>query len=187
MWRGKSGEIPTCIMIHESWRRIAGFHMEESGDIGVVWLAEDPITSIVHCYDVALFAREVEAVISTGIAARGRHYPMAWRKKDKGLADTLQDAGINILPDPSPDDPAMSEIISRGIWQRLRANQFRVDKSVGEWLGEYRNYFRNDNQVPSEGFPLMAATRHAVAMLDWAEAEYLPNRSKKNHPDIRIV
>ena len=161
--------------------------MEPDGVVGVVWLAEDPMTSVVHCYDVALFTREVEAVITTGIAARGRHYPMAWRKKDAGMAETLREAGVNILKDPSSDDPAMSEIISRGIWQRLRANQFRVDRSVGEWLEEYRNFFRDDDKVPEKGVPLMAATRHAIKMLDWAEAEYSPGRSKLNHPDIQVI
>ena len=40
---------------------------------------------------------DIEAVISTGIAARGRHYPMAWRQKDKGMADVLEEAGIKRL------------------------------------------------------------------------------------------
>lgn len=161
--------------------------MEQDGTVGVVWLALDPQTSVVHCYDVALFTREVEAVISTGIAARGRHYPMAWTNKDRGLADTLEEAGVNILPEPSPNDPAMAEIISRGIWQRLRASQFRVDRSVGEWLEEYKKYFRDENKVPEKGFPLMAATRHAIKMLDWAEAEYSPGRAKINYPKVAIV
>jgi hypothetical protein len=174
-------------LIKPEWKRIGGFHLEEDGTTGVVWLAEDPVTHVVHCYDCALFTREVEAVIATGIAARGRHYPMAWRQKDKGLADTFEEAGINILPDPSPDDPAMAEIISRGIWQRMRAKQFRVDRTVGEWLEEYRTYFRDENKVPTKGFPLMAATRHAIKMLDWAEAEYSPGRSKVNYPKLAIV
>jgi hypothetical protein len=161
--------------------------MEQDGTVGVVWLAQDPTTSVVHCYDVALFAREIEAVITTGITARGRHYPMAWRQKDKGLADTLETAGVNILPDPSPDDPAMTEIIARGIWQRLRTNQFRVDRSVGEWLEEYRKFFRDDDKIPEKGFPLMAATRHAMSMVDWAKAEHGYGRVTKNHPDVAIV
>lgn len=174
-------------MIEAEWKRIGGFHMEDDGTVGVVWLAHDTLTSIVHCYDCALFKREVEAVISTGIGARGRHYPMAWCEKDKGMANILDEAGINVLPDPSPNDPAMIEIISRGIWQRLRAQQFRVDKSVGEWLEEYRTFFHDESKVPSKGFPLMAATRHAIKMLEWAEAEYSPGRYRTNHPKVAIV
>ena len=174
-------------MISASWRRIGAFHLEPDGTLGAVWLAHDTATSVVHCYDAALFSREVEAVIMTGLAARGRHYPMAWRKKDKAMADKLEEAGINILPDPSQDDPAMAEVISREIWQRLRTSQFRVDRSVGEWLEEYRTYFRDESKVPDKGFPLMAATRHAIEMLPYAEAEHNAVKTMKNHPELAIV
>jgi len=174
-------------MIDPTWKRIAGFHLEDDGTLGAVWLAHDDISSIVHLYDAALFTREVPAVICTGIAARGRHLPMAWRKKDEAMSEKLDEAGVYMLPDPSADDPAMAEVISRDIWQRLRTGQFRVEKRVGEWLEEYRKFYRDGQAIPKAGFPLMAATRHAIEMLPYATAEYSGRKSMSNHPTMSIV
>lgn len=179
--------VSELLMLDETWRRMAGIHLEDDGTLGAVWLAHDTVTSVVHLYDAAVFNLEVPAVIIEAIAARGRYFPVAWRKQDKALADKLYDAGVNILPDPSEDNQAMAEVISREIWQRLRASQFRVDKRVGEWLEEYRKYFRDDSNVPTKGFPLMAATRHAIEMLPFAEAAATGARSKNNYPSIAIV
>ncbi|GAG27389.1 unnamed protein product, partial [marine sediment metagenome] len=169
------------------WRRIGAFHLEDDGTVGAVWLAHDMQSSVVHCYDAAKFSREVAAVIAQGIGARGRHYPFAWRKQDKAFAEKLEEAGINILPDPSHDDPKMAEVISREIWQRLRSSQLRVDKRVGDWLEEYRQYFRDESNVPTKGFPLMSATRHAIEMLDYAEAERSYSQTKNFNPRISVV
>lgn len=174
-------------MIEPTWKRIGAFHAEEDGTIGAVWLAHDEMSSVVHCYDVALFTREVPVVIADGIAARGRHYPFAWAKKDKAFADQFLDAGINVLPEPCMDDPAMVETISRQVWQMLRSSRFRVDKRVGEWLREYKEFFRDGTKVPPKGFPLMAATRHAIEMINYARPESFGVVQKKNYPNLAII
>ena len=174
-------------MIEPGWRRIAGFHLEEDGTLGAVWLAHDTDASVVHLYDAALFTREVPAIIYEGIAARGRHFPMAWRKKDAAMAEKMDEAGIYTLADPCDDDPAMAEVISRDIWQRLRTSQFRVERRVGEWLEEYRKFYREGQAIPKAGFPLMAATRHAIEMLPYAQAEFGAGTKTDNHPQMSIV
>lgn len=174
-------------MIEPTWKRIAGFHLEEDGTLGAIWLAHDDVASVVHLYDAALFKREVPAVICEGIAARGRHFPMAWRKKDSAMAEKLDEAGVYTMPDPCADDPAMAEVISRDIWQRLRTGQFRVERRVGEWLDEYRKFYREGQAIPKAGFPLMAATRHAIEMLPYAQAEFGARQSSTNHPEMSIV
>jgi len=174
-------------MIDSTWKRIAGVHTEEDGTVGVVWLAHDTMSSVVHCYDAALFKREVFAVIAEGIGARGRHYPLAWRKKDEAFCKKLQDAGINVLPEPCSDAQSVAEVISREIWQKLRTSQFRVERRVGEWLAEYRKFYRDGEAVPKEGFPLMAATRHAIEMLPYAKPERMPGSNRPNAPKLAIV
>ena len=174
-------------MIEPSWRRIGAFHLESDGTLGAVWLAHDFASNVVYCYDAAIFRPEVPAVINEAIAARGRHIPLAWRKKDKELADRLLESGMNVLPDHSTDDPGMIEMISREIWQKMRTSQFRVDERVGEWLKEYRMFYKDGFNVPDKGFPLMSATRHAVEKLDWAEAELSPHRTMNNFPKMNIV
>lgn len=174
-------------LIKEEWKRIAGIHLEEDGTLGCVWLAHDERASTVYLYDAALFRNEVPVVIADGIAARGRYYPVAWRKKDKPIADMLLDNGIEILPDPCVDDQAMAEVISKQVWQSMRASRFRVEQRVGEWFREYESFFKDRSKVPLEGFPLMAATRHAIEMLNWAEPERGFRGKQKNHPDIAVI
>ena len=171
--------------IDQQWKRIGGFHLEDSGDLGAVWLAQD--AAKIYLYDAAIFRREVPAVIASGIAARGRHLPLAWRKKDQAFADQLLDAGINVLPEPSPDDPGIAELVSREIWEGLRAKRFFVDERVTEWREENKKFFIEGQRVPEGGFPLMAATRHALQMIDYAVAEYTPSSNKPNHPGIQVI
>ncbi len=174
-------------MIKPEWKRIAGLRVEDDGTVGVVWLAHDESSSVVHCYDAAIFRAEVKAVIIEAIAARGRHFPVAWRKQDQAFAEALEDEGINMVHEHCVDNQSVAEVISREIWQRLRTGQFRVERRVGEWLNEYKNFDRSDMKVPTSGFPLMSATRHAIEMLPYAKAERAFRRKTPNAPKLAIV
>lgn len=174
-------------MVDPTFKRIAGMHVEGDGIVGAVWAALDWRANVVHVYDAALFDNEVPAVINEAIAARGRHYPLAWRKPDKEFADALLEAGVNVLPDPCSDNQAMAEVVSREIQQKMRTGQFKVDQRVGTWLKEYNHFTKDGTHVPRQGFPLMAATRHCIEMLSWAEPERLPGRDVPNHPNVNIL
>lgn len=174
-------------MIAPDWRRIAGFRVADDGKIGVAWLALDPVTSVVHCYDAAVLRDEVFAVIAEAIGARGRNVPIAYGKKDKAFADRLRESGLNTIPEPCDEDHSLAEVLSRDLEQRMRASQFRVDKRVGEWLNEFRKYYQDDGKLPKTGFPLMAATRHAIEKLSWARAERLPGVKRRNAPRLAII
>lgn len=174
-------------MIDPTWRRIAGLHVVDDGDIGVVWLAQDTTSDVVHLYDCCVFRREVLAVIAEGISARGRWIPVAWNKKAGDFADKLLNGGINMLPDGSVDSPSLIEVVSREVWLRMRTSRFRVDKTAAEWLEEYRTFYRDESQVPTEGYPLMAATRHAIEMLPYARRQSGVMKAKKNHPEVSIL
>ena len=179
--------------IEPHWRRISGINTERDGTVGVVWLAYDQQTGVVRCYDVALFRRQMPAVVAEGITARGRYYPMAWRNKDQAYVEPLKKRGIKVLPDPSPDGEGVREAVTAEIWQKLNSNQFRVLSTVGEWLNEYRTMKREKateefiGYVPENGFPLMAATRHAVQMLPFAKAERMQSAARKNYPDVQVL
>lgn len=174
-------------MVEPTWRRIAGIHVQEDGDIGVVWLALDPLADVTHLYDAALFKREVLAVIGEGISARGRWIPLAWHKDANEFADKLLDRGINCLPEPCADNQSVAEVISREIWQRMRTSRFRVDQRVGEWLDEFRTFYRDGSKIPTDSHPLMAATRHAIEMLQYAKPQSSPGSNRPNAPKLAIV
>jgi len=158
-------------MIQPEWRRIAGIHVQSDADIGVVWMAHDKQSDVIHLYDCCLFRREVFAVIAEGINCRGKWVPIAWESGSKEVANKLLERGCNMLPEPIKDDQALAEVNSRDILERMKTHRIKVDKRLSEWLDEYRIFYRQDSQVPLTSSPLMSATRHAVSQLSWARRQ----------------
>lgn len=172
--------------IPRHWRQIAALQVEDEGLIAVVWLARDPDTDVTHLNDCCLFRREVLAVIAEGLNNRGRWVPVAWEKKAKAVADKLLERGCNMLPDPHDDTEAVAEVTTREIWERMRTGRFKVDRNMAEWLDEYRGFSRRDNRIP-QGYPLMAATRTAMAQIGFAKRLAPRGRRPANYPTIAIV
>lgn len=174
-------------MLEPGWRRIAGIHAQDDGTIGAVWIAHDTTSDTTHLYDAAIFRREVLAVIAEGLTARGRWIPVAWQKDATEFADKLLDRGVNMLPEYCGDSQGTAEVISREVWQRMRTSRFRVERRVGEWLDEYKTFYRDEAKVPLEGFPLMSATRHALEMLAYAMPQQRSGPSGPRYPDVKVI
>ena len=168
-------------MIDPLWKRVAGLHIQEQGQIGAVWIAHDKETDTVHLYDACVFKKDVWPVICEGINARGRWIPIAW--SDKDMSKEMLNKGCRMLYDPEPDS---AEMISREIEERMRSERFKVDKRLGEWLEEYKTYFQSGSKIP-QGFPLMTATRLAVANLKRAKRLQSRRKSKINYPKVAII
>lgn len=173
--------------IQSDWYRIAGLQVQEDGTTAVVWAAHDKTTDIVHLYDCALFKREVLAVIAEGINARGRWIPVCWNREAKEIADKLLERGVNMMPEHVESSQPAIEAASLEIWERMRSHRFKVDKRLGEWLEEYRTFYRQDRKVPTDTHPLMAATRHAVAQLDYARRQSMRRGATTNYPKVAMV
>lgn len=175
-------------MIDSTWRRIAGIHVEDEGEIAAVWFSHDKTTDCVHLYDCAIFRREVLAVIGEGLNVRGRWIPIAWEKSAEDMANKLLERGCNILPEAEKETDAVREVGSREIWERMRTGRFKVDKRMAEWLDEYRSFYRQEGQVPKTSHPFMSATRHAITQLPYARAQKPQGRPPpKNHRKVAIV
>ena len=163
-------------------------HAQNEGEIGCVWLAHDKAADVIHLYDCCMFRREVLAVIAEGLNARGRWVPVAWEGGAKEIVERLLDRGCNTLPEPSKQTPVLAEAISRDVWERMRTGRFKVDKRLAEWLDEYKSFVREDGQVPLKTFPLMSATRHAMADMDYARAQSRKGKlGDKNYPRISMI
>lgn len=173
-------------MIDPQWKRIAGIHVQEDGDIGAVWLAHDKLDDSIKIYDACLFTREVPVVIAEGLNARGRWIPIAWRQKDKEVADKLLERGCKMLWEGYKDDDSMAQIISRDIWERMRTHRFTVDKRLKNWLEEAEAFDFDNNKIPTSTFPLMSATRHAMARLEYAKRQ-ITKRKEVNYPKVAII
>lgn len=174
-------------MIDPSWRRIAGIHLEEDGTSGAVWLAHDKDMDVIHVHDACLFQREVLAVIAEGLIARGRWIPIAWPKHAKDFADHLLNRGCNMLPEPSDDTEAMAEVYALDIQERMRTGRFKADKRLQNWFSEFGSFYRADGKVPRSSHPLMSATRHAVAMLQYARRQGPLGKRRVNYPRISMI
>jgi len=172
--------------MNPEWKRIAGIHVQEEGQIGSVWMAHDKSTDTIHLYDACIFRQEVLAVIGEGLNARGRWIPIAWQEKAKDMADKLLERGCNMLPDPSKDTESVAEVTSREIWERMRTGRFKVDKRLAEWLDEYKTFYREESKVPQGSHPLMSATRHAISQIDYAKRQGM-RRKTLNHPRVTIL
>lgn len=156
--------------------------------MAAVWMAQDRRSDRIHLYDACVFASEVLAVIAEGLNARGRWIPIAWLAKDKATAEMLQKRGCNMIRDPYEEDDAMAAAISRNILERMRSQRWKVDKRLVNWLEELRSFSTTEGKVPRQGFPLMAATRNAMAMFDdWARAESTASRMALNYPKRTVV
>lgn len=159
-------------MINPEYKRIAGIHVQEDGTIGAVWLAHDKLDDSIKVYDACKFEREVPVVIAEGLNARGRWIPIAWRKKDKEMADKLLDRGCRMLYEGSDDSDASNELVSREIWERMRSHRFTVDSRLKNLIEEMESLnYDEKKKIPSENFPLMAALRHAIQQLGEAKRQ----------------
>lgn len=174
-------------MIAPEWRRIAGIHVLEDGTVGATWIAHDRDSDTGHIYDCCIFRREVLAVIAEGLNARGRWIPVAWAPSANEIVEKLLERGCSTLPEPVSDKPEMAEVVSREIEERMRTGRLRVEQRLAEWLDEYKSFYREDAKVPLKSHPLMSATRHAVAMLDWARRQAHKGKRQVNYARIAMI
>ena len=172
-------------MIEPEWKRIAGMHVLEEGDIGVVWVALDPQSDTLTIYHCALFNREVLAVIAEGIKGKEPWIPIAWPKSSKEMSDKLLDRGCKMIYEPCEESQSSIEMTSREIEERMKTKRLKVSKTLTLWLDEFKTYYREDAQIPKNSHPLMAATRNAISKLDWAKGK--SRKKSRIYPKINVL
>lgn len=172
--------------ISPHWRRIAGIYATEEASIGAVWLALEIENGTIHCYDAAIFQREVPVVIGEGLNARGRWIPIAWEKKDEPMVDKLRDRGCHFLMDPIKEDDTTAEVMSREIWQRMRQSQFKLSRYAKNLREEIADMNRQDFSGNRDNYPLVGALRYAVDKINFAKAQEA-RKPQKNYPSKAIV
>ncbi len=174
-------------MIREDWKRIAGIHVTEAGDKAVVWLALDRETDTIHLYDCAIFRHQTWPVIGEGISARGKYIPMAWEARAKAISEELEKRGINMVPEPIHETDALAETTSAGIESRMQSRRLKINEACVEWTDEFKTFFRDKTAVPRDSHPLMAATRYAVAQMDWARPKTRKRKNERMAPKLAII
>ena len=172
--------------IDSNWKRIAGMHITEAGDIAVVWMAYDKLTDTIHIYNSELFRHQPWPVVGDGITCVGRWIPIAWCEKQKLTAEQLRLRGCNLI-DPLKEDETLAEVNQREVHTRYLTGRLKVGRNLANWHDEFKTYYRDKTKVPIDSHPLMAATRYAVAQLSWAKAQKLSTRQQRNYPQAAII
>lgn len=172
-------------MIEPEWPRICGIHVQEDGQVAAVWIAHDKTADCLHLYDCHVHERDVLAIQVETLKRRGKWIPVAWHEDAKEIAEKLLDHGVNTLPEGVKNSDPIAETVSLDIWERMETGRFKVASHLDAWLKEFDTFQRRDSRVPRDTHPLMAATRHAVAQLEWARRQ--AKRTSTNYPRIAVV
>ena len=172
-------------MIEDTWPRIAGLHVGDSGVVSAAWIAINPDTSVTHLYDCCKFKALMMPVLVDGLNARGRRIPIAWASQE--MADVLWKNGCNMLREPIKETPALVEIHTSEIVNRMQTGRFKVSERLQDWLEEFRTFNREDAKIPTETHPLMTATRYAISEIRSARAEETYRQKRPVYPKRAIV
>lgn len=168
-------------------KRLAAIHVEDEGRISCVWVMHDKLADCVTVYDACKFNSEVLAVISEGLNARGRWIPIAWETKSGDIAEKLTERGCTMLHEGFKETPQMAQMLSRELEERMRTGRFKVSQRLGEWKQEFKLFNESGGKIPLESFPLMAATRYAIACLDQGKRFRSIPRKNGNAPKVAMI
>jgi len=180
-------------MIKEHWPRIAAIDLQTDGSLGAVWLAWDRTADVAHCYDCCVWPMGTEnLVVAGGLNARGRWIPIAWFRHASAKVDALEDLGCNILrmgksQKPLDDNEVNAASMAQVVKTRMLTHRFRVAKHLGEWKHEYSLAQQSGAAVPKDGYPLMIATRCAIAHFDYAKAQGHGTFARKNYAKVPVI
>lgn len=172
--------------INKDWRQIAGLSFQDDGSMGLVWMSIDTEWDVVRVHHAVTFKREVLAIIA-GELNRKPWVPVAWENEEFALS-LLDGYKCNMLPDRSLDTRLEAERLTNEIWERMRSGRFKIGPSLEEWIEEQKRFNRRDSKIPRETHPLMAATRHAIAQLQYSRTEQsLRGKKRDMYPKVAIA
>ena len=173
--------------INPSWPRIGGFSVLPNGEMGVVWLSLEPEWDILRIHQAVKFDRPHIGIIASELR-RHPWTPVAWANEE--FAENLRrEHKCRMLQHGIHETQEKAEELTNVIAERMETNRLRINSACTKWAEEFESFRRGvrTSQVPRDSHPLMAATRHAVAMLKYArpEAEARPPERLKR-PQFRV-
>ena len=168
--------------ISSEWPRIIGLHAD-SGQLACVWMAQEKLTGKIFLYDSALFDRVVFAVIAERL---GDKIPIAWESSAEELVKRLKKRGCKITREGYKESQVLAEATAREIWSQMEAKKFLVGSHNEQWFNERERFWLADGgAVPMDNFPLMSATRHAMANL--SKAKQVKGKARELEYDTRGI
>lgn len=170
--------------------QIVGIDFGWEHPTAAVWLAWDRDADIVYVRDAYRLKEQPVPIHAAAIKARGQWIPVAWPhdgyQHDKGggeqLAQQYRDNGVGMLmeharlPETGHDGetPVSRMSVEAGLsimLERFQTRRLVVADHLSEWFEEFNLYHRKDGKIVKLQDDLMSATRYAIAMLRFAQAE----------------
>jgi hypothetical protein len=173
----------TCdpFAIPPSWPRICGLDFGWDHPAAASWLAWDRDTDTVYVYDCWSAREQTPAQQAPVLIGRGKWIPVAWPhdglQHDKGsgeqLAAMYTAAGVNMLHERATFEDGTNGV-EAGIMDmlaRMQQRRWRVFKTCGDWLSNYRTYHRKDGLIVKKKDDVISASRYALMMKRFARVK----------------
>ncbi len=168
--------------IPETWKQIIGLDFGWDHPTAAVRLAHDTENDVVHIVSGYRQQKEIPIIHASAIKKWGDWIPVAWPKDglqtDKGsglqLAQIYREEKLKMLSEFAQFPDKRGTFVEPGLLemqQRFDTGRLRADRTLSEWIDEYRMYHRVDGKVVTLNEDLMCATRYAVMMLRYAVSE----------------
>lgn len=181
--------------IPSHWPRVCGLDIGWDHPTACAWVAWDRDTDTVYVYDIYRVKEQTPVVHAAAIRAKGKWIPVVWPhdglQHDKGsgaqIAKQYRDLEVRMHPEKSTHAPEKWKKEGTGgygveagiqdMLSRMQTGRFKVFQTCGDWIDEYRTYYRKDGLIVKENDDLMSATRIAVMMLRHAKVQETPRQS----------
>lgn len=171
---------PTLPEIPEHWKQIIGLDFGWDHPTAAVRLVWDDENDVIHVVSAYRQSKQTPIIHAAAIKPWGAEIiPVAWPRDglqtEKGsglqLAEQYRGQGINMLSEFAqfPDKRGVS--VEAGLLemqQRFDTGRLKVDRSLSQWIDEYRMYHRVDGKVVTLNEDLLCATRYAIMMLPYS-------------------
>lgn len=126
--------------------------------------------------------REASPIIhAASIKPWGEWIPVSWPhdglQHDKGsgeqLAEQYRQQGLNLLPERASFDDGTNGVEAgvMDMLQRMETGRWKVFRTCGSWMEEFRLYHREDGKIVKERDDLISASRYALIMKRMASTE----------------
>jgi hypothetical protein len=190
-------QVPESDILVPDFELPAHFPRAYGMDVGwnrtaVIWGAKDRETGVIYLYSEHYRGQAEPVVHAQAIKARGDWMdgvidPAArgrGQKDGEQLLQNYRDLGLRIEPAVNAVEAGIYQV-----WTLLSAGKLKVFKSLGNWLGEFRLYQRDeDGKIVKQDDHLMDATRYLIMSgRDRMKTKPLPPREEKRYYDPRTA
>lgn len=171
---------PFAIPAH--WAQICGIDFGWDHPTAAARLAWDRDKDVIYLMSDYRESEQTPVIHAASLKSWGAWLPWAWPhdglQHDKGsgepLAEQYRTHGLNMLeakathpPEPGKDEGTGGNSVEAGVQdmlERMQTGRWKVFRTCGVWLEEYRMYHRKDGKIVKLADDVISASRYAYMM-----------------------